>query len=81
MTQKTYTMADVCEKAHELTETLCNHEGIAMDCDNENPCEDPAQDHEDEDNVHYSREAQEIFNSFYDEVENDFIERGYKKEE
>ncbi len=55
-------MSDVCEEAHELTERECKRQGYEVDCtsiyncDNHNP------------EAHYSRQAQDIFNNYYDNL-------------
>lgn len=77
---KVYTMADVCEKAHDKLEEYCNEHSIAMDCTSVEECGDEGNDHDDEEMTHYTREAQEIFDRFYDEVEQEYIKNGYEKE-
>jgi len=59
-------MADVCELAHERTIRKCRKLRIRVNCTSEMLCEDSGQDHEDESGTHYTKDAQEVFNDYYD---------------
>lgn len=67
---KTYTTADVCEQAHAR---LLNDPEILAGRRHSyyNP-------HDEE--LRYTNLGQKIFNYYYDEVENELIKKGYKKE-
>jgi len=63
-------MSDVCELAHERTVRECRYgrkgNQIQVNCNSEMLCGDSGQDHEDESGTHYTQEAQDIFNDYYD---------------
>ncbi len=64
-------MADVCELAHKLTVNECAEKKIEVNCKDAEDCGDDGQDHtgeDGEDGTHYTEEAQDIFNYFYDEI-------------
>lgn len=60
---KTFTTADVCDLAHELTVRECDRKGIEVDYNGDEEV--------------YSDEAQVIFDTFFDDIE-DIYENVYK---
>ena len=57
--------ADVCETAHEKTVLHCTQKNIPIDCEGCEDCEPTV--------AHYSLQAQDIFNVYYDEVEAELL--------
>lgn len=67
--QKTFTTADICESADDLTFRLCSVLNIT-----------PLKDDQDEDESEYSDEAQPIFNKCRDHIESIYESLGYINE-
>lgn len=77
---KTYNTAMICEEAHALTVKECKKKKIALDCPSELVCGDKY-NHDDE-IVHYSPDAQDIFDRHFDAIEARFeADQNYKREE
>lgn len=64
----TKNMADVCEEAHNLTDRECKRLGYEIDCSSQSRCGDWNELHESKEETHYSRQAQDIFERFYNEL-------------
>ena len=62
-------MADVCALAHERTVRECRKLRIQVDCNSSMKCGDNDRHRGDEDDdVHYTSDAQEIFDRHYDHI-------------
>jgi hypothetical protein len=63
-------MADVCELAHKRTVRECRKKRIIVDCKSSMMCGDNDRHRTDgeDDDVHYTSDAQDIFNRHYDNI-------------
>lgn len=61
MSEYSITTADICELAHELTVEQCQKQGITVDI------------FTDEQGESYTAEAQEVFNHYYEMIEQHLI--------
>lgn len=80
---KTFTTADVCEEAHNLTVKLCEQLELPLNCEGIMDCTDGGITHDTEDEEyeeHYSANAQLIFSVCQKYIENFYEQAGYINE-
>lgn len=64
--------ADLCEVAHTITAEICRAKKIPLNCNSARSCGDKDNDHKDREMTHYSGKAQNIFNKYFDLLDNTF---------
>lgn len=72
---KKFDTADLCEVAHTITAEICRARKIPLNCSSAKSCGDKDNDHSKKglrEMSHYSGKAQNIFNKYFDLLDNTF---------